>query len=137
MNEITSISPIDGRYHRYTKELSEYFSEKALFIYRIKIEATYLNFLLDKLFDLTLQEKLELNELLDRLNNITNEDIMEIKSIERTINHDVKSVEYFIKNQLDIFPSLRKYKEYIHFGLTSQDINNPSLTLILKDSINT
>ena len=82
-------------------------------------------------------EKLELNELLDRLNNITNEDIMEIKSIERTINHDVKSVEYFIKNQLDIFPSLRKYKEYIHFGLTSQDINNPSLTLILKDSINT
>lgn len=128
INELTAISPIDGRYHTKTKELSKYFSELAFIKYRVKVEIEYF-ISLNKVLKLT---NLDENKLKNIYINFTEEDGIRIKEIEKVTNHDVKAVEYFIKDKFDKI-GLDKYKEFVHFGLTSQDINNTSIPLLLKD----
>lgn len=132
---LTSISPIDGRYHEKTKELSDYFSEFALIKYRVFVEIQYFIALcqhpLPQLEDFDLDKVEELNEQFEDFNL---QDALSIKNIEKTTNHDVKAVEYFIKQQFDKL-GIGAYKEFIHFGLTSQDINNTATPLLVKDAM--
>ena len=136
LNPITAISPIDGRYNNKTEELSNYFSEFALFKYRVKTEIEYFISLCNIPFPgLAGFDKDQFGRLRDIYLNFTPEDALAIKVIEKTTNHDVKAVEYFIK---DCFEEIgqSEFKEFIHFGLTSQDINNTALPLSLKDAHN-
>jgi len=132
---LTAISPIDGRYAGKTQELSEYFSEYALIKYRVFVEIQYFRALcelpLPQLADFP-KEKLE--ELSAVAANFEVKDAEKIKLTERTTNHDVKAVEYFIKEQFDRL-GVSEYKEFVHFGLTSQDINNTSVPLSIKESM--
>ncbi len=131
---LTSVSPIDGRYHNKTKVLSEYFSEYALFRYRIRVEIEYFVALCQ--LPLPGLEKIDTShfETLRKVyRNFFPADALAIKEIEKTTNHDVKAVEYFIKEKMDTF-GLSEYKEFIHFGLTSQDINNTAMPLALKEA---
>src|SRR3989338_10175335 len=147
MNTLNCISPIDGRYKNKVEELQRFFSEKALFSYRIKVESEYLIALSEainsygkmKLF--SQDEK----EILKKLHNISLEDAQMIKDIEtkgfqegnvliNATNHDVKAVEYFMKNKLSK-TSLKDVLEFIHFALTSEDINNLTYALMLKDGV--
>ena len=133
---LTSISPIDGRYYRQVKELSSYYSEFALIRYRVRVEIEYFISLcqipLPQLadFDHTL-----FTSLRSIYQELTEEEAMEVKEIEKTTNHDVKAVEYFIKKRFDAMGINPKFKEFIHFGLTSQDINNTSVPLSLMEGI--
>lgn len=133
MNTLTAISPIDGRYRNKVEILEKYFSEKALINYRVRVEVEYFialcNIPLPALKDF---DKNKFEELRSIYTNFTTEDAQRVKDIEKTTNHDVKAVEYFIKEKFDVL-NLSNYKEYIHFGLTSQDINNTSVPLSLKD----
>lgn len=133
MNTLTAISPIDGRYRNKVESLEKYFSEKALINYRVRVEVEYFialcNIPLPALKDF---DKDKFDELRNIYKNFTIEDAQRVKDIEQTTNHDVKAVEYFLKEKFDVL-NLSKYKEYIHFGLTSQDINNTSVPLSLKD----
>ncbi len=132
---LMAVSPIDGRYYSKTKELREYFSEYALIRYRVRIEIEYF-------IELTKNDIPQLKgfdksnyELLRSLyRNFTAEDAEKVKNIEKTTNHDVKAVEYFIKEYFDAH-NLSQYKEFIHFGLTSQDINNTATPLLLKEAV--
>ena len=132
---LNSISPIDGRYYNKTEVLSEYFSEKALIFYRLKVEIEYFISLCNlgipqlKNFDHTKFDKLRKIYL-----NFSNEDAIEVKRIEKITNHDVKAVEYFIKDKFETL-NISEFKEFIHFGLTSQDINNSAIPLSIKDFI--
>jgi adenylosuccinate lyase len=129
---LTNISPIDGRYANATKELTEYFSEYALIKYRLKVEIEYFIFLAEKkFFKLDNKQK---NQLRDVVNNFSVEDAETIKETEKTTNHDVKAVEYFLKSTLDTI-GLSALKEWVHFGLTSQDINNTAVPMLWKDSM--
>ena len=133
--KLNSISPIDGRYRDKVDYISKYFSEKALIYYRLKVEIEYFLFLcknrIGKLKPLN-------SKNIKRLRNIYNEfsikDAIEIKKIEEKTNHDVKAVEYFIKKKFDHY-EFSHYKEFIHFGLTSQDINNTAIPLSIKEFI--
>ena len=133
---LTAISPIDGRYHGKTEPLSLYFSEYALIRYRVRVEIEYFI----ALCELPLPQ-LETfpTELFPRLRaiyqNFSEEDAQRVKDIEMVTNHDVKAVEYFLKEQFDALGGLEQYKEFIHFGLTSQDINNTSVPLSIKDAL--
>jgi adenylosuccinate lyase len=137
MNEfnLNSISPIDGRYYDKTEVLSDYFSEKALIFYRLKVEIEYFISLCNlgitqlKNFDQT-----KFDELRNIYLNFSDEDAIEIKRIEKITNHDVKAVEYFIKDKFETL-NIGEFKEFIHFGLTSQDINNSAIPLSIKDFI--
>jgi len=137
LNVLTAISPIDGRYHDKTASLSVYFSEYALFKYRILVEFEYFI----SLCELPVPQLAALNkpEIIDALRKIyrsfSEEDAWRIKTIEKTTNHDVKAVEYYIKESFDKL-HLENYKEFIHFGLTSQDINNTAIPLSIKDALN-
>src|SRR6056300_218717 len=132
---LNSISPIDGRYYNKTEVLSEYFSEKALIFYRLKAEIEYFisscNLGVPQLknFDQT-----KFDELRKIYVNFSNEDAIEVKRIEKITNHDVKAVEYFIKDKFETL-NISEFKEFIHFGLTSQDINNSAIPLSIKDFI--
>jgi adenylosuccinate lyase len=129
---LTNISPIDGRYANATKELTEYFSEYALIKYRLKVEVEYFVFLAEKkFFKLDNKQK---NLLRDVVFNFSVEDAATIKETEKTTNHDVKAVEYFLKSTLDTI-GLSALKEWVHFGLTSQDINNTAIPMLWKDSM--
>ena len=129
---LTNISPIDGRYANATKELTEYFSEYALIKYRLKVEIEYFIFLAEKkFFKLDNKQK---NQLRDVVINFSIEDAETIKQTEKTTNHDVKAVEYFLKSTLDTI-GLSALKEWVHFGLTSQDINNTAVPMLWKDSM--
>jgi len=134
LHPLTAVSPIDGRYHLSTHALSQYFSEYALFKYRVKVELEYFIALcqcgISQLPVLTL---LEISSLQKIYNNFSEEDALKIKEIERITNHDIKAVEYFIKYKFDEL-KLEKYKEFIHFGLTSQDINNTAIPLSLLEA---
>ena len=135
LNTLNAISPIDGRYRVKTKNLSPFFSEEALIRYRVRIEIEYFI----ALCELPLPELKSFNpSLFQELRSIyqyfTADDALEIKAIERTTNHDVKAVEYFIKKEFDKL-ELQEYKEFIHFGLTSQDINNTAIPLSIKEAI--
>lgn len=135
MTPLTAISPIDGRYHEKTNSLIKYFSEEALIKYRVRVEIEYFIALCElPLPQLTNVEKESFVKLRNVYGNFTSEDAGAIKKIEKTTNHDVKAVEYFIKNKFDSL-NLSEYKEFIHFGLTSQDINNTAVPLSLKEAI--
>jgi len=131
-NSLTAISPIDGRYANSTKELSEYFSEYALIKYRLKVEVEYFIFLgSKKFFKLSDKQNKSLLAIADSFNL---EDAQKIKETEKITNHDVKAVEYFLKKKLEEI-GLSHLAEWIHFGLTSQDINNTAVPMLWKDSI--
>ncbi len=135
MNSLQAISPIDGRYRRQVEALSNFFSEEALIRYRVRIEILYFIALSREIPQLKgLEERVNLDELHKIYLELTSEDAQRIKDIERITNHDVKAVEYFIKERFDEL-GLEAEKEFIHFGLTSQDINNTSFPLMLKESI--
>ncbi|MEO5684287.1 MAG: adenylosuccinate lyase [Chitinophagaceae bacterium] len=132
LNALTAISPIDGRYRRQVQHLADYFSEYALIKYRVLVEIEYYMFLSDKkFFSLTAKARKALHEI---ATSFSMDDAAEIKTIEKTTNHDVKAVEYFIKAKLDSL-GLDNEKEWVHFGLTSQDINNTSVPLLWKHAI--
>ena len=134
---LTAISPIDGRYRGKTEALAEYFSEYALIKYRVRVEIEYFI----TLCELPLPQLASFDHaLFARLRQIylsfSEADTQRVKDIEMITNHDVKAVEYFIKEEFDKIGGLDAYKEFIHFGLTSQDINNTSVPLSVKDALN-
>lgn len=134
LSTLTAVSPIDGRYGSKTQVLSNYFSEYALIRYRVRVEIEYfiaLNKFLGT-FDVAAVE----DTLRDIYRKFTEDDAQQVKDIEQVTNHDVKAVEYFIKEKFDKIGGLDDYKEFIHFGLTSQDINNTSVPLSIKDALN-
>ncbi len=136
LNELTAISPIDGRYRSKTSNLAKYFSEYGLIQYRVRIEIEYLiylNSLQLSGFSQLFTEK-DINGLRSIYQRFTESDALSIKEIEKTTNHDVKAVEYFIKSALDGM-QLSHCREWVHFGLTSQDINNTAIPLSLKEAV--
>ena len=135
LNELTAVSPIDGRYRSKLKELAPYFSEFALIRYRVWVEVEYFIYLNETgLKPLSPLSAAQVDGLRALYLNFTEEDALEVKTIEQTTNHDVKAVEYFIKKHMDTL-GLNSVKEFIHFGLTSQDINNTAIPLSLKHAI--
>jgi len=135
LSSLTAVTPIDGRYYNNTNELSSFFSEFALIKYRVRVEVEYFIALSEsgiaqlQQFDKTLNEKLR-----DIYRNFSEEDAIWIKNTEKVTNHDVKAVEYFLKDQFEKL-GLQDYLEFIHFGLTSQDINNTAIPLSWKEAI--
>ncbi len=133
---LDAISPIDGRYHHRTKELSGFFSEAALIRYRVRIELRYLLALkalqLDEVFIRLDADRL--NALVNWGENLTKEDIQRVKALEKKTNHDVKAVEYLIKEKLQAL-RLNELIEFVHFALTSQDINNTAFPLMIQDAL--
>ncbi|WP_343320465.1 adenylosuccinate lyase [Sphingobacterium multivorum] len=135
LSSLTAVTPIDGRYYNNTNELSAFFSEFALIKYRVRVEVEYFIALSEsgiaqlQQFDKTLNEKLR-----DIYRNFSEEDAIWIKNTEKVTNHDVKAVEYFLKDQFEKL-GLQDYLEFIHFGLTSQDINNTAIPLSWKEAI--
>lgn len=133
---LTAISPVDGRYRNKAENLAAYFSEFALIKYRVRVEIEYFIALaefLPQLHALATKENKEALRAIYR--EFSLDDAARVKEIEGVTNHDVKAVEYFIKEKFDLL-ALQTYKEFIHFGLTSQDINNTSVPLSLKDALN-
>ena len=136
LDVLTAVSPIDGRYRSKTESLGEYFSEYALIRYRIRVEIEYFI----TLCELPLPQLAGFNHdlfetLRDIYRNFDEGSAARVKDIEKVTNHDVKAVEYFIKEEFDKIGGLDNYKEFIHFGLTSQDINNTSVPLSLKEAL--
>ena len=135
-NSLNAISPIDGRYYLKTKKLEKYFSESALIRYRVKVEIEYFIALCKlPIPDLKGFNANDFEKLRCYYKDFTHDDATKIKQIEATTNHDVKAVEYFIKEKMtaDGFGS---EKEFIHFGLTSQDINNTAVPMSILDALN-
>lgn len=133
---LTAISPIDGRYRNKTQALADYFSEYALIRYRVRVEIEYFIFLCE--FPLPQLEQFDHNlfkRLRDIYRDFNEESAQRVKDIEKVTNHDVKAVEYFLKEEFDKIGGLESFKEFIHFGLTSQDINNTATPLLLKESL--
>jgi adenylosuccinate lyase len=134
-NQLNAVSPIDGRYRKVTKKLSNYFSEFALIQYRVRVEVDYFISLCElPLPQLAHFDKQRYNDLRDIYLDFSITDAEEIKKIEQTTNHDVKAVEYFIKAHFTRL-KLAEFQEFIHFGLTSQDINNTAIPLSIKDFV--
>jgi len=132
LTTLTAISPVDGRYRKQVHHLQEYFSEYALIKYRVVIEIEYFLFMADKnFFDFPAKGKKMLKELSEQFSI---EDAKSIKETEKTTNHDVKAVEYFLKDKLND-AGIEEGKEWIHFGLTSQDINNTAIPLSWKHAV--
>ena len=136
LDTLTAVSPIDGRYRSKTECLADYFSEYALIRYRVRVEIEYFITLCElplpqlKSFDTSLFKRLR--EIYSKFDE---NDAARVKDIEKITNHDVKAVEYFIKEEFDKIGGLESYKEFIHFGLTSQDINNTSVPLSIKEAL--
>jgi adenylosuccinate lyase len=135
LNELTAISPVDGRYRDKTAGLADYFSEYALIKYRTHVEIEYFIALCEQGIEPLNQIQGEkMTALRNIVANFSESDATYIKEIERTTNHDVKAIEYFLKEKFDEI-DLPEYKEFIHFGLTSQDINNTATPLMWKDAL--
>jgi len=136
LSQLNAISPIDGRYRNKVDRLAPFFSEEALIKYRVQVEIEYFIALCE--IPLPQLAKFD-NVLFDKLRKIyqefSSDDATKIKEIESVTNHDVKAVEYFIKQKFDAL-NISEYKEFIHFGLTSQDINNTAIPLSIKDAMN-
>ncbi|MDR1006351.1 MAG: adenylosuccinate lyase [Bacteroidales bacterium] len=133
-NQLNAITPIDGRYRQQVEPLALYFSEEALIRYRTRIEIEYFIALCEQnLPQLSDFPKTQYDNLRKIYRDFDTADAEEVKDIEKTTNHDVKAVEYFIKRRFDAL-KLDKYKEFIHFGLTSQDINNTAMPLLMKEA---
>ena len=136
IHSLKAITPIDGRYASKTSSLVSYFSEEALIKYRVQVEIEYFIALVElKLPQLSGFDTTLFSELRTIYTNFSTDDTQKIKDIEKVTNHDVKAVEYFIKEKFDAL-NLKEYKEFIHFGLTSQDINNTAVPLSIKDAMN-
>lgn len=136
LNILTAVSPIDGRYRGKTEALAEYFSEYALMKYRVFVEIEYYIALCElPIPQLAGVDKALFPRLREIYSAFTAADASRIKEIERVTNHDVKAVEYFIKEKFDAIGGLDAYKEFVHFGLTSQDINNTSIPCSIKDAL--
>ena len=132
---LTTISPLDGRYHLVNEDLRDVFSEYGLIKYRIKVEVEWFIHLskqnnIPELPRLSLKDTLYINDL---VNNFTIKEALKIKKIESTTNHDVKAIEYYLKNKFSESTRLKKYLEFIHFACTSEDINNLAYSLMIKD----
>lgn len=135
LNELTAVSPIDGRYWNKISQLSDYFSEFALIKYRVLVEVEYFIALVElPLEQLHSFNKTDFKKLREIYRKFIEQDALKIKEIERTTNHDVKAVEYFLKQKFDEL-KLSEFKEFIHFGLTSQDINNTAIPYSLQLAI--
>ena len=135
-DRLTAISPIDGRYKGKTERLAGYFSECALIKYRVRVEIEYFIALCELPLPQLAHVDASKREALRSLYlDFTEEDACRVKEIEKVTNHDVKAVEYFIKEKLDQMGGFEQVKEFIHFGLTSQDINNTSMPLMIKDAL--
>ena len=132
---LSAISPIDGRYRGKTEPLAGYFSEYALIKYRVRVEIEYFIALCELPLPQLEGFPASAETLRDIYRNFTEADAQRVKDIESVTNHDVKAVEYFIKEQFDKIGGLEAYKEFIHFGLTSQDINNTSVPLSIKEAL--
>jgi len=131
---LTAITPVDGRYRRATQALADYFSESALIKYRVKVEIEYFIALCQvPLPQLEAFEPAKFEQLRNVYRNFSEADAQKVKDTEKVTNHDVKAVEYFVKEQFDAL-GLSQFKEFIHFGLTSQDINNTAVPCSLKDA---
>ena len=136
LNILTAISPVDGRYRGKAEPLAGYFSEFALIKYRVFVEIEYFIALCElPIPQLAAVDKALFPRLREIYSNFTLENANRVKEIEKVTNHDVKAVEYFIKEQFDAIGGLDAYKEFIHFGLTSQDINNTSVPRSIKDAL--
>ncbi|MBJ7881781.1 adenylosuccinate lyase [Gelidibacter salicanalis] len=136
LTSLNAISPIDGRYRNKVNSLADYFSEEALIKYRVQIEIDYFIALCElPLPQLTAFDASKFDDLRTIYKDFTTEDALAIKDIEKVTNHDVKAVEYFIKEKFDAL-NLNQFKEFIHFGLTSQDINNTAIPLSIKEAMN-
>ncbi len=136
LNELNAISPIDGRYRNKVATLAPYFSEEALIKYRVQVEIEYFIALCEiPLPQLSTFDNSKFPALREIYTNFDIKDAQDIKDIEKTTNHDVKAVEYFIKKAFDTL-GLSSFKEFIHFGLTSQDINNTAIPLSIKEAMN-
>ena len=136
LSALNAISPIDGRYRSKVSELAPYFSEEALIKYRVLVEIEYFIALCEiPLPQLQAVDNAIFDSLRVIYKDFSSEDALAIKKIESVTNHDVKAVEYFIKDQFDAL-GLSEYKEFIHFGLTSQDINNTAIPLSIKEAMN-
>lgn len=135
LSSLTAVSPVDGRYHSKTAELADYFSEYALIRYRVKVEVEYFVALcelpLPALADFPSDKIAAMRAI---YGDFSEADARRVKDIESVTNHDVKAVEYFIKEQMDAM-GLSRFKEYVHFGLTSQDINNTSVPMSIHDAL--
>ena len=135
MTPLTAISPIDGRYRKATEKLADYFSEQALIRYRIRVEVEYFIALCElPLPQLAGVDKSHFAALRSLYTDFTAADAERVKEIEAVTNHDVKAIEYIIKEKMDAL-GLEAYKEFVHFGLTSQDINNTAIPLSLKEAL--
>jgi adenylosuccinate lyase len=135
LNQLTAISPIDGRYRDKTGELSAYFSEYALIRYRVKVEIEYFIALCEAGIEPLHQvDQALFDDLRQLYRNFSGSDAQQVKEIEKITNHDVKAVEYFLKEQFDRL-GLSAYKEFIHFGLTSQDINNTATPMMWQQAL--
>ena len=135
ISELTAISPVDGRYRSKVEELAAYFSEFSLIKYRIKVEIEYFISLCSiPLPQLASMDRSKFDKLRDIYMKLKQEDAEEVKKIEKKANHDVKAVEYFIKQKFDTL-GIGKFKEFVHFGLTSQDINNTAIPASLRDAM--
>ena len=132
---LNAISPIDGRYYNKTKKLKKYFSEEALIKYRIQVEVEYFlalcNSSIIQLNHFPIQKQKDLKSLYINFNI---NDAKRVKEIEKKTNHDVKAVEYYLKEKFDAL-NLSEFKEFIHFGLTSQDINNTAIPISIKEAL--
>ena len=134
LNSLTAVSPVDGRYRKATEILSDYFSEYALIKMRVYVEVEYfveLCPLLPALWEVSADDVYKIRNI---YSDFSLKDAAKVKEYEATTNHDVKAVEYFLRDKFDELTGLFKYKEYIHFGLTSQDINNTALPLLMKEA---
>ena len=135
LNSLTAISPVDGRYRRQIENLAQYFSEFGLIHYRVRVEIEYFIALCElplpqlEGFDKKLYKKLRAI-----YEKFSEKDALKIKETEKITNHDVKAVEYFIKDAFEVL-GIGQYSEFIHFGLTSQDINNTAIPLSLKEAM--
>ena len=137
LTQLSAISPVDGRYRNKVKELAPFFSEYALIKYRLQVETEYFIALCEiPLPQLKGVDKSVFRQIRNLIINFSEGDAQKIKDIEKVTNHDVKAVEYFLKEKFDAF-GLSAYKEFIHFGLTSQDINNTAFPMMLRDAVET
>ncbi len=135
LSKLTAVSPIDGRYRGKTQVLETFFSEYALMQYRVKVEVEYFIWLMRLPLKGLEDASLDAEALRDLYRQFSVQDAQRIKEIETVTNHDVKAVEYFIKERLDALGGMDHVKEFIHFGLTSQDVNNTSFPLMVKDAL--
>lgn len=136
LNELTAIGPVDGRYRSKTATLAPYFSEYGLILYRVRVEIEYLislNSIGLRGFETAFTET-QISDLRNIYLKMSEKDALSIKDIEKTTNHDVKAVEYFIKSKMDEL-GLSAFKEWVHFGLTSQDVNNTAIPLSIKEAL--